>query len=308
MVLFHLKDFGIYPFAGENHVVDLFFIISGFVIAGVYEKTIRSAGIAQFLKRRLLRLYPTYGLSLLIIPAFSVFISMITSKPYDTSSVWISLPFQAIYLPSPPSIVPPNRSAFLLNGPAWSLLWELLINIAYAACLPVLSNRVLGLIVAAAAAMLVALHVQGIPLDGGSDWPSFYMGAVRVLFGFPLGVLMFRLPRPRFDTPFIVVAMIAGLSLALPGIVAMCLAVPLCVWLATRSPTQSRLLSFLGDVSYPLYATHLPLFAWTGWVGGRLLHLSMHYQGLFSLGCALVGGWLVLRFWDTPVRDRLAQR
>jgi len=69
VVAFHLKSFGIYPAGLGMPAVDLFFMMSGFVIADAYAKRIPDLGLWGFLKVRMARLYPTYGLSLLIVPA-----------------------------------------------------------------------------------------------------------------------------------------------------------------------------------------------------------------------------------------------
>lgn len=308
VMLFHLATFGLYPFRAENHLVDLFFVMSGYVVAGAYEANLPQIGWRRFMVVRLRRLYPVYALSLLIAAAFSLFMLVVFRVTEGASASGVSLVFQAIYLPTPPGLVPPHRSAFLLNGPAWSLFWELAVNAAYAAALPFLTARRLLAIVAAAGLAVIALAVAGFDLSGGSDWPSWWMGGVRVLFGFPLGVLLYRLPRPRWNTPFVVLAVLVVASLALPGPVSMLLVLPACVWLATASASGGRGLRWLGDLSYPLYAVHEPMFEWAMWVGHRVLRLDGMALGLFMAVVAIAGAVAVTMVFEPVVRRRTATR
>jgi peptidoglycan/LPS O-acetylase OafA/YrhL len=293
VVMLHLKATGLYPFPGENHAVDLFFVLSGFVVAQAYDDRIVRDGVIPFMRLRLERLYPLYAVSLLVVPAFSLFIAAISRDHAIDPAVWISLPFQALYLPSPPMIVPHDRPAFLLNGPGWSLFWELAINLGYAMLLPKLSSRVLVTVATLAGLAAIDLALSGISTEAGSDWPTFYIGGVRVLFGFSIGVLIYRAPRSRLALGFAPLALLALSTLFLPGAISMLVAMPLIVWLAAAYSGESKSLSRLGWLSYPLYAIHLPLFSWVFWLAGRQLHLAPLAQGAACLLVALIAAWIL---------------
>lgn len=309
VVLLHLQAFGMFPLPNDrNHAVDLFFMMSGFVIAGVYERQLPTLGVGRFVVQRLARLHPTYALSLAILPLFITAIAIISTVPVAKAAIYQSMPFRFFYLPSPPAIVPPNRSCFLLNGPGWSLLWELVVNILYATLLPILSRRVLIAIVAAAGMVLALLCFRGIDITTGSDWPTFWMGALRVVFGFPLGVLLWRSARPRFDTPFPLLALMAAATLFLPSILSLLVVLPSIVWLATGSSSAGPLLGLAGELSYPLYAVHVPLIEPVDWFATRLLHLPEQVLGPVLLVALVAASWLVLTVWDRPVRESLRAR
>lgn len=307
VVMLHLKATGLYPFPGENHAVDLFFVLSGFVVAQAYDRRILRNGVLPFMRLRLERLYPLYAVSLLVVPAFALFIAAISKAHGIDSAIWISLPFQALYLPSPPAIVPHDRPAFFLNGPGWSLFWELAINVAYAIALPKLRNRVLFIVAGMAGIAAIDLALSGISTEAGSDWPTFYIGGIRVLFGFSVGVLIYRYPKPRFALPFLVIAALAACTLFMPGIISMLVMMPLIVWLASGYRNQSATLYHLGRLSYPLYAIHIPLFPCVFWLTGRQLHLPLILQGVAALLAAMLAAW-ILAFGDDGIQKWFADR
>jgi peptidoglycan/LPS O-acetylase OafA/YrhL len=309
VVLLHLKNYGVYPFKHPNHAVDLFFIMSGFVIANAYENKIRSFGFIYFIKRRLVRLYPTYALSLTITPLFTIFIFLISRGHMALTTVLISVPFQLFYLPTPPYFVPAGRSCYILNGPSWSLLWELFVNALYALTVRRLTNRILFLIILLSALGLLAILLCGTPIDTGSDWPTFYIGFVRVLYGFPAGVLIFRLRKPKFDTPFWFLALLSFSTLFLPSIMSLFMILPLVVWLATGSLADSPILRWLGYISYPLYAIHSPLISPLDWFLHHLLRwIDPMAVGLFDLIAFCAIAWIIGRWWDQPIRALLDKR
>ena len=308
VVIFHFETFGPFPSYGGNAAVDLFFIMSGFVIANAYETRLKTLGLWGFFKIRMARLYPTYALSLLIVPLFTAFIWLISYMPPDAWRVYASIPFQALYLPSPPSVVPANRAAFFINGPAWSLFWEVAINIVYAVTLPRLRTGILVSVIAVGALGLIAVVMLGMDVLSGSDWPTWWVGGIRVLFGFPLGVLLHRLPRARFKVPFIALALLALSSIFAPPLVSLFLILPLTVWLSTGNTADNRFSHELGELSYPLYALHVPLHDPFSWAAKRVLHLEAFDQKLFILVGVCATAWLALVLWDRPIRQYLSQR
>ena len=309
VMMFHLQPRGLYPLPTDaNHAVDLFFIMSGFVIAGVYEAKLPTLGTRKFMEQRLVRLYPTYFLSLMILPVFMVFDWTIASRPLDLTPYLESLPFQLLYLPSPPALLPPDHGFYFLNGPGWTLFWELVVNLAYALLLPWLSRKALLATILVSAAALIGCSLTGTSTVSGADWGTWPVGLGRVLYGFPLGVLMFRLPRPRFDTPFVIVLALAAVTLVLPSLLSLFVLLPLIAWLATGCSTQSRFLAFAGALSYPLYAIHTPLYSFVEWIAVHALHLSLIGTDVLLVVVPIVAAWLVLRFWDEPVRAALRRR
>jgi peptidoglycan/LPS O-acetylase OafA/YrhL len=290
--------------------VDLFFLISGFVIAQAYEGRIARFGVLAFLRARLVRLYPMLLIGLLILPAYlvAVFVRYGLS-PATPWQVLGSLGASLLFLPSrlPASSLWDAGMLFPLDGPVWSLMLEMGVNLAYALLLLWLSRRALAFIVLVSGAVLVAaqLHLGGVDLGWG--WPNAWGGAPRATFSFFLGVLIFRLkiPRPTL-APWLIVAAVPALFCA-PPILAVLVGFPLVLIAATGPDTQgSGGMTVMGALSYPLYVIHLPLLYWIRW----LLPLRWPKRSPIPASLALVVACAfgVLKLWDEPVRRWLSRR
>ena len=243
--------------------VDLFFVISGFVLARAYEAGLAAGEGAAFMVRRLKRLYPMAVLGLLL-----------------GAGIWLSGGKEpgviALLLALGVAFVPftAGRDVFPLNGPQWSLMWELLANLVYAVVAPWLTTRRLALLVAAggtAHAALAVIHGTGSLGPYGHDW---WTGAPRVVFGFFAGVLLARLAkegRPKAPVPpiaAILAVVVLVLSPPVPeaaraafDLVAALAVFPLLVAAAARAEVDRLrpVLDGLAGISYALYALHIPI-------------------------------------------------
>ncbi|MGC6327846.1 acyltransferase family protein [Rhizorhabdus sp. FW153] len=247
--------------------VDLFFLISGYVLAAVYEPRFREGLTATaFLKARLLRLYPLYlvGLVVGIISA----IAALALKRGDLSAgqFVVAVLSGLLMLPSPTWAG--DDSLFPLNFPAWSLFFELVANLALALLWRRLTTPMLLLIVATSAAGMLAYGDPG----AGESWSSILGGIPRVGFSFFLGVLIQRYRRPSRSPGWSPWFAVAGLATVLwlrnlPGgaladFATVVLVFPAILWLvAEREPKLSDMAQALGAMSYPLYVIHAPLIS-----------------------------------------------
>ena len=310
IVLLHLERPSFHMPVATYTAVDLFFLMSGFVIAAAYDHRIRRDGVQDFVRARLIRLYPTYLAGLMVLPALFVLLFLKNgewlARPAD---ILRSLAAALVFLPShvPPSVLWETKALFPLNVPAWSLMLELVVNLAYALFLPWLSRPVLVVIVLVSGAALVA---SGLRLDGidlGWGWSTLWGGFARASFSFFLGVLIHRtkLPRPNLP-PWLVLGAVILMFWA-PPLLAVIVGYPLILLAATRPGGRpSRVMAAMGALSYPLYAIHYPLLHWTG----RLLanRLPAWASIPTSVALLLLGAFLVLKLWDEPVRRWLTQR
>ena len=112
--------------------VDLFFVLSGFVIAASYEQRLANyLHPFDFFKLRIIRLYPLYLIGLLVGIINLVSSYLVTTQITDLNLIrWHALPFSFLMLPYPfaDSV---KVGLYPLNGPAWSLFFEVIINIIY---------------------------------------------------------------------------------------------------------------------------------------------------------------------------------
>ena len=302
--------------------VDFFYVLSGFVIAHAYENRLGNGlSVRAFFAIRLARLYPLYllgtVLSVLVLAAsFAVKGAVI---PAEQAS-FHSLPFALLMLPTPPALAPTDAGLYPLDAPAWSLFFEVAINLAYAASFRFWSlARLATLIGMCGAMMLWHLFAHGTLYgDGGINWPSFVLGFLRVGFSFPIGVLIYRLyvigrlPAVRLPSAALAVAMVAVLAVPLTIMPLMDVFVffPLIVALSANSEprTASAKSTFqsLGVASYAIYVLHEPFH---GAILAALAKFGVADGATVDaiLIASIIPICLTLnRFYDVPVRARLS--
>lgn len=322
-----------------NHgymAVDFFFLLSGFVIAYAYDD--RWAGMSQweFYKRRLVRLQPMIivggliGAALLGFQHYSLFPKLQTVTTVQVIGVLL-LGFVMIPL-RPSAEIRGWGEIYPLNGPQWSLFYEYIGNILYAAGLRKLSNRALGVVVALAGLAMVHMLVFGPRGDLIGGWAldlnGVRIGLTRVMFPFFAGVLLMRLgKRIKVANGFAVCSLLLVIALALPRFggerlwinglyeaACVILLFPLIVAIGAGEKDASgpsvRIARFFGDLSYPLYITHYPLiYIYTGWVIDKKVppaQGALVGAGLFVAAVAIAYG--CLKLWDEPARRWLAGR
>lgn len=253
--------------------VDLFFLLSGVVLANSYEKRLKMGNIspAGFLLQRIIRLYPLYLLSLPIgLVSYAVHIGL------DYPALAGLLLKGILFIPSSSF-----GSLFPFNGPSWSLFFELWVGVLFSVLLIRLSLRSLLTISLAAAGAAMYGTLSAGNLDIGFQPAYFIFGFSRVLFSFSLGICLYRLYELRkpntADNGNIIGLLLCGCLILITNIPAttffgfpyfdflICLVVfPAIVWIAMRT-TQTGLVElmfrWLGRLSYPIYILHGPIFS-----------------------------------------------
>jgi peptidoglycan/LPS O-acetylase OafA/YrhL len=326
VVLRHTTHFiGDFGFQESYLAVDIFFAMSGVVLASAYEQRLKAGLSAKtFAWIRLVRLYPLYALGL----ALSVLALALGADHEKASWLQWTLPLAVFLLPNVLSFT--GTSTFPLNGPSWSLFMELWVNIIYGRFISVLSSRNLLWIMACSAVGLVVgeylSHRHN--LDFGWTQKSFVFAFFRVGYSYFAGVLMYRTFAANRITGLAVSQSLAAWALLLTmAALLMCSPPPslqpyfdfVCVtaffpvtvyaalFFQPNGHTR-RICTFLGAISYPIYAIHVPLGAFTESLLRKLTGLSVQdyapFSGIVFVGALLPLCWM-LNNYDVRIRALL---
>ncbi len=316
VVLFHSFDGGgVIP--NGRVAVDLFFILSGFVIGYSYDERLSARGATgQFLISRFIRLYPMLFLGAVGGIFFGVIHNFTNPEDaYSLREVATSGALSLFVLPYLDGSI--SDRAFSFNPPIWSLFFEIAANIAYVLLARWLSIRVLVAVVIAGIVAVVAIG----PL-GGADKDDFFSGIPNVVAGFFGGLLLDKLWRagriPKLGAGIVPLSLVVLLLFAMPVVIAGWTYVPAFALLmavvalaANSQPAKTDgWCEFLGLVSYPIYLTHwLTLYAFT-FIGAKLGFADELFPvvGLVHLAATPAIGYFIARFYETPVRMFLTRR
>src|SRR3954447_3689089 len=168
VVFFHLAE----PLSSShldnvvNHgylAVDFFFLLSGFVIGYAYDDRWGKMIIGNFFKRRLVRLQPMVIIGMIIGAIAFYFQASAFWPAIANTPVWQMLLVMAIgctMIPIPPSMdIRGWYETYPLNGPAWSLFYEYVVNIFYALFVRRFSKTALSILVFIAGCALIQYAV-----------------------------------------------------------------------------------------------------------------------------------------------------
>ena len=330
---------------GINHgylAVDFFFILSGFVIGYAYDdRWNRSLTLASFFRRRLIRLHPMVMMGALI--GFISF-ALTGFERWDGTHTSLSMSLLALLaawfmlpaLPGSPREVRGNGEMFPLNGPCWSLFFEYIGNIIYALILRRLSTKAMACVSALLAIGLAWFAITDQSGYGsiGVGWTADPMnilgGSLRLLCPFTMGMLMSRIFRPMkvrgafwictvlliilFHVPYIP----GGEPFSWNGLfeaASIIILFPILLWIAasgsTTDKTSTRICTFLGDISFPLYIVHYPLmYAFYLWLMKTEQYTLAETWpvALAIIVCSIALAWVCLKFYDIPVRRWLTKK
>ncbi|WP_367846469.1 acyltransferase family protein [Rhodoferax sp. WC2427] len=313
VVIFHLRNVGFSQAKSAYLAVDLFFLLSGFVIAKTYDPRLR-AGLElwRFAILRYIRLYPLFAVGLFIALAHRLWqISLGRPDAMTSTDVWLSLATEAFMLPSIPGM-----DLYMLNLPGWSLFFEIAVNLIYAAFLFKAPVKVLVAIAALTGTALVWLTVSGDGINHGPRWEGLWFGFIRAGFAFTVGAILARVhnspPRESRIALIPMVVLIALLCVPPKGylfgaayeLTVVVILAPILVWVgATLNPPRSffRASEAMGDLSYAIYVIHYPLIFICAWAAEEAGIDRIIWMPAF-LVVALSLAWSLHRFFDVPIR------
>jgi peptidoglycan/LPS O-acetylase OafA/YrhL len=296
--------------------VDLFFIISGFVMVIVSRGRFQSSvETKRFLFNRVSRIYPTYWLYFFLTLAVYLLQPGMVNSTHGSSNLWLSF------------LLLPNDKVLLVMV-AWSLLFELWFYLLFSTFL-FFRERYLGFFLAGwalvilvfnglqdwrdySSALKIMLHPYALEFIAGAALALFFYGrhSARIADGAAwallVGVLLLGVPLIggyRLYEEDGLVRMIAV------GSVFGTLVFALALLERRKHVSMPRFLVFVGDMSYTVYLSHLLVLGVVGRVWQLLgarpdTYMDNLFFALLMMAAVLCYGWVGYRYFEKPVLDR----
>ena len=290
VVMFHFAEpLGLRHMSFGLLAVDLFFVLSGIVLAVNYADRIRSGmSFREFAWHRLRRLYP-----MVLLASGTVLALNALGAPEGQYVQGLRQGAWHMLIVVPQLKWDPVLNAFPADAPMWSLWAELAANVVWFACLR-RGPRTTLVVLAAAFVMMLGLAVHNRSLNFGfwSGYMNMIESAVRALAWFGVGYYI-GVKRPRPFVPVwagclglaaaaaaIEAHFVNGLLFQIAFVLAGALLLVRLMSVASGGGTMSRICRGLGDMSYPLYLIHVPAGRVAEWLvdqgyDGRLAFIAV---------------------------------
>jgi peptidoglycan/LPS O-acetylase OafA/YrhL len=263
---------------GAWTVVDLFFILSGFVVCHGYgAKISRGMSFVAFMGSRIRRLAPLYWIGSLM-GALSLWLALLQRPELHLSltSLLRATVMGLLMIPDLSGEVWPQGTAlrtgmlFPLDPPAWTTFFQLFVNVCFFWGLSRWRLRWALPLTLCALVALEWLEWRWHMVNPGWGQASFIWGFPRALVEFAVGMALYRLrDRIPLVSPWLaLLPMLCFMALFplhnnLVGLLNVTVFAPLAVLLAARTrlpQAAAGVCKWLGDLSYPLYICHVPVW------------------------------------------------
>ena len=209
------------------------------------------------------------------------------------------------------------------NGPLWTLFFEFLVNLLWAWIGIRLRSATLLVIALCSWVILAVSAFELHTVNIGFEIHSFGAGLARVCFGFPVGVVVYRLRHslraPAWRGGPLVLAVALLVVLANPvnagetgipwwDLASVLILLPAIVVVGVSQGPAGKLGTLLGALSYPIYVLHVPiLLAVSGLRQSVLRQWNPDLMVAAGLLVIVLLALASLRFYDEPVRRFLSR-
>jgi peptidoglycan/LPS O-acetylase OafA/YrhL len=273
VVLFHYKHFFApdIPFIHWGYLsVDLFFILSGYILSAKYFNDLRSTqtSATDFIVRRVARLWPLHVVTFVLVVGenwyFKDYLQRFTlitgqSTPDFVSNVLMMQGF--------------SNTGLIFNPPSWSITVEFVFNVVWLGLIYVCWNSLVATGVALSAIAALAMCKMDLSVEPYHVFVGYLNhGLVRCAAGFSIGFLLWR-HQPKLSYPNALTVLVLGVfgllvvhyDAYVPYGVDFLIAYgifPALVMIALKKSVLSSFLSsfrFLGTISYAIYLVQNPV-------------------------------------------------
>ncbi|HVT30745.1 MAG TPA: acyltransferase family protein [Lacipirellulaceae bacterium] len=320
VIFYHLK---ITPFSGGYVGVDVFFVISGYLITRniVRELDANEFSLVAFYTRRIRRLFPalmlvvavTFALACLLFPP-----DLFRSQARDSVTILASVSNVFFWRSSNEYFNASLHSSPLLH--TWSLSVEEQFYLVWSVGLSVVARagrrRVIPIVILIASVISLAASQIWLKLDPNA---AFYLMPFRI-FELGIGALCLWLEQWRLRYAIIddlalsagvaailFAAIMFGPTTSFPGVNALlpCIGAAAVIYAGSDnrlvSILNNRLAVGLGLISYSLYLCHWPMLVFADWIFGTTTGLLAKSA---LLAASIVVAALMYLFVETPFRRR----
>lgn len=286
--------------------VDIFFIISGFIMCYSLRDRVRAEDCVQFLKKRVIRVYPIY--LLVLIPFLLQYLVR------NVGSVDPLLVIGNLLLSPSFSGSPEYR---MLVSPAWTLTYELFFYLLFTGAMlsSASKDRVIYAVMVVIVLLVTLVNMLGLKGER-FQWSNFqYIVGDTLLLNFVIGCACYFVWRKYARAVFsfwsalaaAVVLTVVSLGLSkfgLPRILSLGLPAGAIVLVFLFTEFEKRNLTkpllFLGSASYSIYLVHAVIAHWKHLFTGTVAHEN-DLTGVLLTVMALVAGCVFYVVVENPI-------
>ncbi len=285
------------PALGRAYLfVDMFFILSGLVLALNYFDEFQKLSIAKlrsFLKKRLLRIYPLHLITLILLVILFWGLDFRLEGEMSILTNKTTLLLNSMLLHSSGLLDQGCLNCTSWNYPSWSISVEW-IGYLFLPFIFRFANWTMKPLVVSAFMGLACLYFFVELSQGDLDFASI-IGLARCFTGMIFGVVIYKMPPTKIPAALVLSGVILGLHF-IPIDSIMIISLILLVYAAYNAEGKSILNNsiflYLGSRSYSLYMIHavvqfFGMYIWEKIYGSRISQFSFSEQ-IFGLGVYLL--------------------
>ena len=304
---------GIFAFGGSG--VDIFFVLSGFIITYTSMKALNNpSNFVGFLRRRFIRIFIVYW----IITSIFLLLQQLLPSFYNSLYEYSIFNVLSTYL-----LLPEHT---MVNGVSWSLSNEVFFYFLFSLAFIIRQKRLLWILSAAYLLLLIILPLSGFNPETSNKWIRLAIMPMNIDFfmGILAALVIPKLPS-RFSIPLIILGIVLFVVSAiyfsngnsmenyfrrvlLFGIPSFLIITGIVSYELNKMVKVPGILVSLGEASYSLYLLHLPVMAAGVGILAKLnlqAGMAIHAAVIVLLIGVCLGSILFFKWIEKPLISRL---